>query len=554
MHDRDHRSHDARRPEPSGVAVPGKQTLAQHGIAGPSQALPHREAIQRSFGPDHDLSAVRAHVGGAAGDACAALGAEGYATGLDIAFRRAPDLALAAHEAAHIIQQRDGVSFSGVGSPNDAYERAADQVAARVVAGQSAADLLPRGGGAASQAAVQCFHTIEPGKQTDQAWGVGGVHPLRVSDDGRLAVLEERTAGSHMLWADRALLKPAARALIDAGSPITLLPGSDTIQGVVPGTGAPITLTRIEVEHDDLGTKDDAIEMPDDCGRCAHEVSGAKDQSLVARTHGKTGEQLTTATNPPEMKHEILLPELRSKRFGLAWIAKRWKNEPELINESELKECQQRVEMIRRHEREVIQACQERLHRGEPQATVNKWRQKEIDKLTESLKRAIKKIDDLVVAAYQQLTPEKRAEIEQRLGINEFADPEIAEAFTVVTGGDKHPEGAFSYNFHWAAVIMKSGGDAVTMENSAEQNTARNTNWIFKMYGVPTEGGAVPPKPEQSFHEQQRDISRAHGKYPTTLVAHHGPLPVSGPSASSASVNHNHNASSSNDSKPEDNS
>jgi hypothetical protein len=121
------------------------------GIGDAGGRLPHLDAIQASFG-HHDVSGITAHVGGAAREASAALGARAYATGDHVAFAEAPDLFLAAHEAAHVVQQRAGIQ------PADVHEEHADAVAARVVAGQSAAALLdatPRGGGASG--AVQRF-------------------------------------------------------------------------------------------------------------------------------------------------------------------------------------------------------------------------------------------------------------------------------------------------------------------------------------------------------------------------------------------------------------
>jgi hypothetical protein len=100
--------------------------------------LPYRERLQAAFGAAHDLSNVSAHVGGRAEAASARLGALAYTVGERVAFRQPPDLRLAAHEAAHVIQQRHGVSTASSG-----WERAADAVAARVVAGRSAMDLLP---------------------------------------------------------------------------------------------------------------------------------------------------------------------------------------------------------------------------------------------------------------------------------------------------------------------------------------------------------------------------------------------------------------------------
>src|SRR6185503_888478 len=55
----------------------------------------------------------------------------------------APDLHTAAHEAAHVVQQRAGVQLKGgVGEAGDPYERHADAVASLVVQGASAESLL----------------------------------------------------------------------------------------------------------------------------------------------------------------------------------------------------------------------------------------------------------------------------------------------------------------------------------------------------------------------------------------------------------------------------
>ncbi len=71
------------------------------------------------------------------------MGAAAYAQGDRIAFKSQPDLHTAAHEAAHVVQQRRGVQLqNGVGEAGDPYERAADAVADRVVAGESAEALL----------------------------------------------------------------------------------------------------------------------------------------------------------------------------------------------------------------------------------------------------------------------------------------------------------------------------------------------------------------------------------------------------------------------------
>ncbi|MBL8972970.1 MAG: DUF4157 domain-containing protein, partial [Myxococcales bacterium] len=136
------------------------QTASAHGIAaegvsGGGGRLPHAERIQEAFGR-HDVSGVRAHVGGRAAAASEALGAHAYTTGAAIAFARNPDLHLAAHEAAHVVQQRAGVNLAGgIGAVGDRYERHADEVADAVVRGQSAEgilDRMARGGGSGAEA------------------------------------------------------------------------------------------------------------------------------------------------------------------------------------------------------------------------------------------------------------------------------------------------------------------------------------------------------------------------------------------------------------------
>ncbi len=131
---------------------PSVHAVAADGISGPSRSLPHMGAIQKAFGK-HDVGHVQAHVGGPAAAATAKMGADAYATGRHVAFGREPSLHTAAHEAAHVVQQKAGVSLAGgVGQVGDPYERHADAVADRVVQGKSAEDLLdqsPAGSGGA---------------------------------------------------------------------------------------------------------------------------------------------------------------------------------------------------------------------------------------------------------------------------------------------------------------------------------------------------------------------------------------------------------------------
>jgi hypothetical protein len=129
-------------PAPVGTFAAPVQLAATAGISSPSGALPFAGRIQESFGA-HDVSGVRAHSDGEAAATARAMGASAYASGNHVVFAETPTLRLAAHEAAHIVQQRAKIDLpDGVSRVGDPYERHADAVAERVVAGRSAADLL----------------------------------------------------------------------------------------------------------------------------------------------------------------------------------------------------------------------------------------------------------------------------------------------------------------------------------------------------------------------------------------------------------------------------
>jgi hypothetical protein len=108
------------------------------------------------------------------------MGAQAYATGNHVAFAAPPDLHTAAHEAAHVVQQRAGVQLKGgVGEAGDPYERNADAVADRVVQAKSAEDLLPGPvGGAGLDAPIQ----KKDGKITHHASAGSGEVTAREND------------------------------------------------------------------------------------------------------------------------------------------------------------------------------------------------------------------------------------------------------------------------------------------------------------------------------------------------------------------------------------
>jgi hypothetical protein len=135
--------------------------VASKGLSRATRPLPEMDRIQKSFG-GYDVSGVRVQVGGPAERANEDLGARAYTSGNQIAFKQEPDLHLAAHEAAHVVQQRRGVHLKGgVGEAGDPYERQADGAADAVVAGESAEPVLdakpgPSEEGGGVQMACEC--------------------------------------------------------------------------------------------------------------------------------------------------------------------------------------------------------------------------------------------------------------------------------------------------------------------------------------------------------------------------------------------------------------
>jgi hypothetical protein len=147
------------------------QTASQ-GVAGGGTKMPHADKIQASFG-QHNISDIEAYTGPAVQKSADALGARAYATGNKVAFGESPSLHLAAHEAAHVVQQKAGVSLKGnVGQAGDKYEQHADAVADAVVQGKSAEGLLSSMvGGGVSTGTVQSKEVQFLGKGLDEELG-----------------------------------------------------------------------------------------------------------------------------------------------------------------------------------------------------------------------------------------------------------------------------------------------------------------------------------------------------------------------------------------------
>jgi outer membrane protein OmpA-like peptidoglycan-associated protein len=206
------------------------QAIAAQGFTGAAQPLPFQQQIQASFGR-HSVAGIEAHVGSGATAASLQLGAQAYAMGNSVAFGGTPDLHTAAHEAAHVIQQRAGLHLKdGMGEVGDVHERHADAVADLVVQGKPAESLLDQYGGSG-----------------------GGGSPVQCSFSGAVPI-PGSTSGFEIDLATR--------------GPFPAKAGLEGTIRFVPAKGSPnsnvIALHQIVKLTDDTGADQDPVSMPAD--------------------------------------------------------------------------------------------------------------------------------------------------------------------------------------------------------------------------------------------------------------------------------------------------
>jgi hypothetical protein len=201
------------------AAAPGSDpsVIASQATRGAGGTLPYRDQIQASFGR-HDISGVRSFQGGGVAPAMTALGARAFAHGDAVAFHGTPDLHTAAHEAAHVVQQRGGVQLKGpagaLDEPGDAYEQHADAVADRVVAGQSSEALLDQMAGGDRSPAVQRKPAGTPEDKSKE-----DVAPL--PDGVNVQILADGTVVVRAAWIEAATDKEVAKGGVKSPSRLT---------------------------------------------------------------------------------------------------------------------------------------------------------------------------------------------------------------------------------------------------------------------------------------------------------------------------------------------
>ncbi len=514
--------------------------VAFAGTRGAGESLPYLAQLDRAFGRDRDLSSVRAYVGEAPATACETLGAEAYASGSSVAFRSAPGLWLAAHEAAHVVQQRQGERPTDVlGAADDRLERQADAVADRVVAGGSARDLLPRGEPRVGAPAVQRY-TVE-----DLPAG-----RARVGDGRQTALF-----GAQSLYAASGLIGGANAKLRSAGKKgsyieLTAAGGSVDVDGNALTEVQPKFLAKPGGAHggvekanapgglDTEGTANGPMALWTDCGRSSAAVTGSSgggDRSVVYRENGvaKLGKGVDDSTvsdwlkgEPNRMANQVymdLLPGFIARADNAAYVVEgvHWEMQGNAVTGA-LAGAAAGAGLgalvgsifggVGAGPGAVIGA----VVGGIGGAIAGSQQKSKVFRKPATIAEA--------KMMYLALGNDGMDKFDKEAGINFYANPEIGESYSMATEGDmpgftSYP-GEKTWNYHWAGVVMKDGGDnitleayAVTKEYAASKGVSSwdfiDRDWTFAMYGTADKS--------QTFH-QQHLASKTHGTHATSIA------------------------------------
>jgi hypothetical protein len=478
---------------------------AERGIGGAGGALPHLAAIQRSFGK-HDVSHVEAHTDSAAAEGSRAMGAEAFAVGQHVAFAGAPSLHAAAHEAAHVVQQRGGVQLlGGVGEAGDVYEQHADAVADLVVAGQSAESQLDQFGGSGGGRAVQRYSrrdgfkvshstemAIEDQNEVKKFYakpatlnrsiaileGMKSKVTLQQGDaapqalEGMFTVTPKRREDNEEYLFDSSECNIVADRVTNSGQSDAVyqpLGGEKTVAPLNPFKTDPIN-KLIE-----LLTKDGQV-SPQQVVAAQKGLEGDDEESTFRFKMG----EVDVDTNKGVDASNALKEKLPNRNFRVALLLNVLRDEFAKTPMVQQDVVDQVGLLLQRIQLEVSEEKKD--------SEVEKWT-KEITGLIAQTKRQRSR-------AYSELGGEEKSRRAGNLGINEHARPDVGESYATVGSRERAQQENDKWSFHFAAVVARDEEDSVTLENyNRHKGTEGQGEWYFDMQG---------PR-EQSFHEKHKD-------------------------------------------------
>jgi hypothetical protein len=216
-----------------------------------------------------------------------------------------PALNVAAHEAAHVLQQIGVTRDAGLGA--EPHAAAVEQL----VTGGGDARALIGPHGSPTGPGPHPYKLIPKAAQSAENWPAG--RDLRVSDEGLMAV-EAAAKGSKSFWATNAAVNESNYTFDSVRSPLqlTLVP-ADILTGPAPVGGAIRTLTKIAPVNRIDGTMGDAMVFPSDCGAAARTIMGAdtlaagyRNVSGPGRAGASRETSVSVSKDPVAMAGEVL--------------------------------------------------------------------------------------------------------------------------------------------------------------------------------------------------------------------------------------------------------
>jgi hypothetical protein len=407
-------------------------------------SFPHRSAIEYLFQRALPGKAVIDSAG------CGQLGVPAFTEGSVSHFASGDvPLRVAAHEAAHQLQHTGTTRDANLGA-----ERHADTVARLMARGAPPGRLLGPAGSPVNSS-MHSYTEVDTTEQSDDHWKASA--PLRVAEDGNLAVAEEQPV-NHRLWAKPDLIESSNKVLAANKSVIKLNASGGTLKGPAPNGSGNRELARVLPQNQANGTSGESMKLWADCGKSCRDVIGAG--RGTGWNVGNMAARYRDVHRPWYTQIPILGPLL-------GWI----------FGGPKVKEKQTGASDPEEMKKEIFN-----------------------QKLGGTGDEGLKK--------YEAMTSAEKDKFDRETGINKYTMPGVGQGFTMSSGGEA--AGPMTWNFHWAGVIVASGTDRVTLENySVNDPTVENTDWQFEMYGSPAKAG-------QTFFEQHK-ASGQHGKSPTAM-------------------------------------
>lgn len=430
-----------------------------------------------------DLSAVRLHTGPLAAQSARALGTVAYTAGNNIVFDSgayAPHTDagrhVLAHETAHVLQNS-------------------------------------RTGDASTVRRYTVYSESKQRSGNSKGWKHPAFTGLRVSDDGMMAS-ENKEWGpgtAQRAWTTPAKVSESNKTLSDGGSVARLRArgGGDAVSGQAPASGSQSTLQEVEPVRKDGSP----IDLASDCGSAARQVMGSNVRDVaVTKGTGKSNPSGDIGAGVGALVGGLALGGIGA---GVGFAAGGKSNgllglgigaaigavvgavgggfAGSAIDKSLAAKPKPNEDFL-----------SSRTYHGGDVTTPQQWSEELFKKeFGKDLTR------EQALAKYDALSAEDKDKFDKKYGINKYAVPRVGQGITIGTETDmpgyQDPSG-HSWNFHYAATVLSSGADYITLESAAGWEADQ---WIFFMYGPETKA--------QSFYEEQR-ATGTHGTKNTAMV------------------------------------